>query len=84
MHMDLRFCFLLFGVQHTLPPPLPPFLMTSGLCSLPRAPDHPSHLCPHSLGGAACRMGLRPPGNNHRACSSTLPARIPTSLTAWA
>ena len=25
--------------------------MTSGLCSLPQVPDHPSHLCPHNLGG---------------------------------
>lgn len=57
-----------------------PSLMTSGLCPPPRVSDQPSsHPCPHSLGGweAPRRMGLRPPGNNHRACSNTCQPRIP-------
>lgn len=61
-----------------------PSLMTSGLCSLPQVLDHPSHVCLHSWGGVACRMDLRPPGNNHRACSSALPAQNPTPHPAWA
>lgn len=54
MHMDLRFRFLLFGVYtHAAHPP--PSLTTSGLCSLPWVPDHPSRFCPHSLGWGALR-----------------------------
>jgi len=60
-----------------------PSFMTSGLCPHPRSQISP-HPCPHSLGGGeACGMGLRPPGNNHRTCSSTPPAWNPTPHPAW-
>lgn len=39
---------------------------------------------PTAWGGGPCGTGLRLPGNNYRARSSTLPAQNPTPRPAWA
>lgn len=78
---DFVFSYLVF--THTPPTHLHPSRPLA-CAPCPGSQTTPLASVPTAWGGGPCGTGLRLPGNNHRARSSTLPAQNPTPRPAWA